>query len=66
MRVDESTFEPFGNKRRVHIKRRPREGMIDKLMVLSGKHGGRPVMVWGCFGGRFVFAGDLIQIKRIL
>ncbi|CAK9814356.1 Transposable element Tc1 transposase [Anthophora quadrimaculata] len=61
---DESKFEVFGSKRRVFVRRKVAEILNDNCVVPTVKHGGRSVMVWGCFGNNMT--GDLIKINGIL
>ena len=48
---DESKFEIFGSTRHVFVRHRVGERMISACVVLTMKHGGGGVMVWGCFAG---------------
>lgn len=59
--TDESKFEVFGSKRRLYVRRRPRERMLPACITPTVKHGNGSVMVWGSFGGGNV--GDLIRIE---
>lgn len=54
----------FGSKRRVFVRRNSKKRMIDACIVPTVKHGGRSVMVWGCFGGNKI--GDLINLREFL
>ena len=48
--TDESKFEVFGSHRRIFVRRRTSEKMLEECLTPSVKHGGGNVMVWGCFG----------------
>lgn len=61
---DESKFEVFGSKRRVFIRRSVGERMSEQCLLLSVKHGGGSVMVWGCFGGDQV--GNIHKVEGIM
>ena len=61
---DESKFEIFGSNRCVFVRRRVGEWMISAWVVPTVKHGGRGVMVWGCFSGDTVC--DLLRIQGTL
>ncbi|CAK9796236.1 Transposable element Tc1 transposase [Anthophora quadrimaculata] len=58
--TDESKFEIFGSNRRMFVRRRTGERLLDSCIVPTVKHGGGNTMVWGCFGGEST--GDLIRI----
>ncbi len=49
--ADESKFEVFGSNRRIFVRRRTNEKMLEQCVTPSVKHGEGSVMVWGCFGG---------------
>lgn len=62
--TDESKFKIFGGRRRQYVRRLVGERMNDQNIILTVKHGGRFVLVWGCFpGGK---AGDLMKIESIM
>jgi len=58
--TDESKFKIFGEKRRQYVRRQVGERMKEQYVVLTVKHGGALVMVWGCFSGEKI--GDLVKI----
>ena len=62
--TDESKFEVFGKKRKIHVRRKQKEKLIPDCIVPTVKYGGQSVMVWGCFGANQ--NGDLVQIEGIL
>jgi len=62
--MDESKFEVFGQKRRIFVRRSVEEKMIPDCVVLTVKHGGGSVFVWGCFSMAGV--GDLVKIEGIM
>ena len=59
---DESKFEYFNQRTRIHVRRRPGERYKLKCMVGTVKHGGGFVLVWGSFGTAGV--GDLVYIPN--
>ena len=61
---DESKFEISGSNCHVFVRRRVGERMISACVVLTVKHGGRGMMVWGCFAGDTVC--DLFRIQGTL
>ena len=61
---DDSKFEIFGSTCRVFVRHRKSKRMVSTYMVPTVTHGGRGVMVWGCFAGDTV--GDLFKIEGTL
>lgn len=45
---DESSFELFPSKFRIHIRRKIGEKYLDSCLQPTVKHGGGSIMVWGC------------------
>ncbi|CAK9820146.1 Transposable element Tc1 transposase [Anthophora quadrimaculata] len=62
--TDESKFEVFGNKLRVFVQQKPNEKLLHQCVILTVKHGGDSVMLWGCFRANKV--GSLVKIDGIL
>ena len=62
--TDESKFEVFGAKRKIHVRRKQTEKLIPDCIVPTVKHGGQSVMVWRCFEANQT--GDLVQIEGVL
>lgn len=58
--TDESKFVVFGSNRKVYVRRKPGEQLLEDCVVSTVKHGGSSVMVWGCFGGEKV--GDIVKV----
>ncbi|KMQ83819.1 paired box protein and transposase domain containing protein [Lasius niger] len=61
--TDESKFEVFGLKRRVFVRRTPKEKMLPDCVVPTVKHGGGSVIVWGSFCAAGV--GNIVKIDGI-
>ena len=61
---DESKFEIYGNNRRIYVRRRPGERLLNQCIKPTVKHGGGNIQVWGCFS--FNGIGNLYRIKGIL
>lgn len=57
---DESKFNVFGSDGRQYVRRPPLKELDPKYTKKTVKHGGFPVMVWGCFTSSGV--GPLVQI----
>lgn len=62
--TDESKFELFGTKRRLYVRRKVGERVLENCVAHTVKHGGGHVMIWGGFGGGKV--GDLVRITSIM
>lgn len=60
----ESRFEAFGSPRRIFVRRRTTEKMLEECLTPSVKQGRGNVMVWACFGAGK--GGDLFRVKGIL
>lgn len=58
--TDESKFVVFGSNRKVYVRRKPGEQLLEDCVVSTVKHGGSSVMVWGCFGGEKV--DDIVKV----
>lgn len=58
---DESRFELFGSKKRNKVWRRKGDGLKDRFLKKTIKHGGGSVMVWGCFAACGVGQLELIE-----
>lgn len=61
---DESKFELFNKKRRLRVWRKSDEGLQDRHLQPTMKHGGGNIMVWGCFS--WFGVGNLAQINGIM
>lgn len=61
---DESKFELFNKKRRLRVWRKSDEGLQDRHLQPTVKHGGGSIMVWGCFSWAGV--GNLTQVNGIM
>lgn len=61
---DESKFELFNKKRRLRVWRKSDEGLQDKHLQATMKHGGGNIMVWGCFS--WFGVGNLVLINGIM
>lgn len=61
---DESKFELFNRKRRLRVWRKSDEGLKDKHLQGTMKHGGGNIMVWGCFS--WFGVGNLVLISGIM
>lgn len=61
---DESKFELFNKKRRTRVWRKSDEGLQDRHLQPTMKHGGGSIMVWGCFSWAGV--GNLTKINGIM
>ena len=62
--TDESRFELFGTRRRVHVRRLPNERVLPQCIQSTVKHGGGNIMLWGCFGNGLT--GDLVKITSTM
>ena len=62
--TDESKFELFASNRRLYVRRRTGERLIDDCISPTVKHGGGNIMVWGSISGRGV--GDLVKIGETM
>lgn len=58
---DESKFELFNKKRRLRVWRKSDEGLQDRHLQPTMKHGGGNIIVWDCFS--WFGAGNLTQIN---
>ena len=47
--TDESQFVIHGNKRRLYVRRRHGERLLNQCLKSTIKHGGGNIQVWGCF-----------------
>ncbi|GJQ68373.1 hypothetical protein Trydic_g16963 [Trypoxylus dichotomus] len=56
-------FEIFGSRRRVSVLILTGERAIEQR-IPTVKHGGSPIMIWGCFNGTAV--GDIVRIEEML
>ena len=63
---DESKFEIFGSNNCVFVRHRVVERMISAYVVLTVKHVGGGMMVWGCFAGDTVCDLFSIQMYNML
>lgn len=61
---DESKFELFNKKRRLRVWRKSHEGLQDRHLQPSMKHGGGNIMVWGCFS--WFGIGNLALVHGIM
>jgi transposase len=61
---DESKFELFNKKRRLRVWRKSDEGLQDRHLQPTMKHGGGNIMVWGCFS--WFGVGNLTQVNGIM
>lgn len=62
--TDESKFQLYGNSRRVYVRRRCDEKLLNQCIKSTVKHGGGSIQVWGCFS--FNGVGNLYRINSIL
>ena len=62
--TDESKFELFNKKRRERVWRKDNEGLQERHLQATMKHGGGNVMVWGCFSWAGI--GNLVRIIGIM
>jgi transposase len=62
--TDESKFQLFGTNRRVYVRRRKGERLIDDCISSTVKHGGGNIMVWGSISGTGL--GGLVKIDGIM
>ena len=58
--TEKSKLKIFSSKKRQYIKHRSNERYHSKRIVLTTKHGGGNILVWGCFSGLRI--GDLKTI----
>ena len=62
--TDESQFAIHGNNRRLYVRRRHGERLLNQCLKSTIKHGGGNIQVWGCFS--FSGVGSFYRIKGIL
>lgn len=63
--TDECKFTVFdSSRRRIYVSRRSGEEYLQECLRPTVKHGGKSLMVWGCFGAAGV--GELRQIHGIM
>ena len=61
---DESKVQLYGNSRRLYVRRKSNERMLNECVKSTEKHGGGSIQVWECFSYNGV--GDLYRINDIL
>ena len=62
--TDESKFELIGTNRRVYVRRRTSERLIDNCVSPTVKQEGGNILVWGSISGRGV--GNLVKMGGIM
>ena len=62
--TDESKVQLYGNSRRLYVRRRSNERMLNECVKSKVKQDGGSIQVWGCFSYNGV--GDLYRIIDIL
>ncbi|GBL75713.1 Transposable element Tc1 transposase [Araneus ventricosus] len=62
--VDESKFNIFGSNGRKTVRRKPNEELNPKNLLPTVQHGGRGIMVWGCFAASGM--GNLVFIENYM